>query len=442
MAAPARRRTSRRRPAGSRARVRMYRQGIGDCLLIRLPRTDEPGRDFVIMIDCGVVLGTPDPETVMTRIVEDIVAETGGRIDLLVVTHEHWDHLSGFLQAEAAMDGLTVGEVWLAWTEDPDDPLAQRLRRDRDQALAALRVALARQGLAAGGGAETVESLIGFFGARGGTTADALQKVRDRSPARIRYRRPSDPPESPPGLDGVRLFVLGPPPDERMLKRTNPSKADHEAYGLALAALPDRLDGASRKGAPFDPIAAIPLEVAAETDFFRSRYWTDGEVWRRIDGAWLGTAEELALQLDNLTNNTSLVLAVELSGGDVLLFVADAQAGNWLSWQDLIWTADGRTTTGPDLLSRTILYKVGHHGSHNATLRKSGLDLMQSLRYALVPVDHDIAVKKRWSRMPLPDIVEALAERTGGRVYRSDTADPAGAPAEVTVEPLYIEIAV
>ena len=27
----------------------------------------------------------------------DIEAETGGRIDVLVVTHEHWDHVSGFL---------------------------------------------------------------------------------------------------------------------------------------------------------------------------------------------------------------------------------------------------------------------------------------------------------------------------------------------------------
>ena len=43
---------------------------------------------------------------------------------MLVVTHEHWDHVSGFVQARDAArpDKLTVGEVWLAWTEKPDDP--------------------------------------------------------------------------------------------------------------------------------------------------------------------------------------------------------------------------------------------------------------------------------------------------------------------------------
>jgi hypothetical protein len=30
-----------------------------------------------------------------------------------------------------------------------------------------------------------------------------------------------------------------------------------------------------------------------------------------------------------------------------------------------------------DLLERTVLYKVGHHASHNATLRQKGLELMK-----------------------------------------------------------------
>jgi hypothetical protein len=68
-------------------------------------------------------------------------------------------------------------------------------------------------------------------------------------------------------------------------------------------------------------------------DFFKEQYWkADAEYeWRRIDMGWLGGSSELALQLDSLTNNTSLVVAIELSdGGDVLLCAADAQVGNWL----------------------------------------------------------------------------------------------------------------
>jgi hypothetical protein len=58
------------------------------------------------------------------------------------------------------------------------------------------------------------------------------------------------------------------------------------------------------------------------------------------------------------------VLAFELGkGGKVLLFAADAQRGNWISWKD-----GDQTITATDLLDRTVVYKVGHHGSHNATL--------------------------------------------------------------------------
>ena len=46
----------------------------------------------------------------------------------------------------------------------------------------------------------------------------------------------------------------------------------------------------------------------------------------------------MALSINSYTNNTSIVLAVEITESNprkVLLFAADAQTGNWLSWQDL-----------------------------------------------------------------------------------------------------------
>src|SRR6266487_891055 len=69
--------------AGFRAKVRMYRQGLGDCHLIRLPRSDNSSRDYFIMIDCGVVLGTPQPQEKMMPVVTDIMRTTDGRVDLL-----------------------------------------------------------------------------------------------------------------------------------------------------------------------------------------------------------------------------------------------------------------------------------------------------------------------------------------------------------------------
>src|SRR5258708_40363803 len=101
--------------AGYRAKVRMYRQGLGDCFLISLPRTDRSDRPFYIMIDCGVVLGTPDPKPIMTQVIENVVATTGGAIDVLVSTHEPWDHLSGFVQARQPFGKLKAGEILLPW---------------------------------------------------------------------------------------------------------------------------------------------------------------------------------------------------------------------------------------------------------------------------------------------------------------------------------------
>ena len=102
-------------PTGSyRAKVRMYRQGLGDCFLISLPRTDGGTRPFYVMIDCGVVLGTPNPAAIMKQVLDSIVQETGGAIDLLIATHEHWDHLSGFVQAKDIVRQADEGRTGLA----------------------------------------------------------------------------------------------------------------------------------------------------------------------------------------------------------------------------------------------------------------------------------------------------------------------------------------
>jgi len=419
-----------------RAKIRMYRQGLGDCFLVSLPRTDGSSRPFYLMIDCGVVLGTTDPGTIMTKVMEDIVQTTGGKIDVLVATHEHWDHLSGFVQAKASFDKLQVGEVWLAWTEDAKDPLTQQLKQQKGQALAALRMGLSALQIAGDSdGAEELGGILEFFGAaKGPTTTDALTNVRAKVTA-ARYCLPSDAPVVPSGAS-ARFYVLGPPHDEKMLHKINPSATNQETYGLAMG-LSMFMDGAGTAlaekdgGRPFDQQYEIPFayaQTAPDLKFFREHYFQpDGAApdnWRRIDGDWLDGASEMALQLDSLTNNTSLVLAIELTpGGDVLLFAADAQVGNWLSWQDLKWMVDGKTVTGPDLLSRAIFYKVGHHGSHNATLRQKGLEEMTSLRVAMIPVNHDMAVKKRWGKMPLDELVDVLKQQAKGVVLRVD--DPA-----------------
>ena len=429
-----------------RAKIRMYCHGLGDCFLVTLPReAPVDGREKAfILIDCGLILGTENAKTRMQEVVADIAGTTGGFVDLLVVTHEHWDHVSGFVQARKEFQEITFGSVWFGWTENPDDDKAQALVTRRNAAVKALTESGIRmRQFGVDGAADTVNGLLNFFGedidseqllgAAGTHSTRGAMEVARAFVETPRYCKPTDPPAPFAGTP-ARLYVLGPPEDEMLLKTSLPSKRDPETYGIdeidkwaALFLDELAIDSDTQQSAPFGPQSAIPLEVARKVPFFSERYWgggEDGGAWRRIDGDCLAASTDLALRLDNDTNNTSLVLAIELDDGDVLLFAADAQVGNWLSWQGLEWSVDGRRVTGPDLLNRTVFYKVGHHGSHNATLREKGLEQMTKLQLAMIPVDQDAARKKKWDHMPLPELVEALAVRTGGHLVRSDTPLP------------------
>lgn len=432
---------TRRRPT-----VRIYRQGLGDCILVRLPKEDDT--DFTLMIDCGVAVATQKAPETMTTVIENIVetVKPQAKVNVLAVTHEHWDHVSGFQQAADAFEELGADEVWLAWTEDSSDQLARRLKKDHAQAFAALSRSAAVRAMSGdpGGGADLLQ-IAGMLGAAGEKTKAALDIAKAK--AAPRYLKPTHMPIEIPET-GARIYVLGPPHDEKAIKHFNPSKRNPEVYELAL-------DGSGILAAgvftalavgedvrPFADSSSIPMQSAQAMLFFQHSYWGtpgDASEWRRIDSDWLGGTDELALMLQSATNNTSLVLAIELEDGDVMLFAGDAQVGNWLSWQDLTWTLpDGRVVTGPDLLARTVFYKVGHHGSHNATLRQQGLEQMKRLKTAVIPVDEVVAKKMRWSAMPLKGLVAALDEQTGGRTFRTDKDAPAGT-AQLTTDALFFE---
>ncbi|MEO7318118.1 MAG: MBL fold metallo-hydrolase, partial [Chthoniobacteraceae bacterium] len=122
-------------------RIRMYRQGLGDAFLIRIPKTG--GHNFHILIDCGVFIGTTSQSANMRAIAENVKTETGARLDVLVATHQHWDHLSGFQQAREIWDTIAIEELWLAWTEEPGNPVADELRGERTRLRMAARAAVA-----------------------------------------------------------------------------------------------------------------------------------------------------------------------------------------------------------------------------------------------------------------------------------------------------------
>ncbi|WP_210526892.1 hypothetical protein [Rubellimicrobium arenae] len=433
------------------------------------------------------------------------------RLDLLVLTHEHWDHLSGFAHAhDLLLDGspLEIGELWLAWTEKPDDLQAQALRqrfgrRRRelgDLGLGAVDQADPSRPLAASDAASA--GVLGFLGPLPGlgaadalTTDRIIEEVRQRA-RQIRYLEPGQV-LSTPGSTPLRTYVLGPPRDETRLFKDRPSQGPgRETYlnGEGHEALPandkaniralQRLAAAAAgtggqaeapaESSPFDQRyrsftgAQVRAGTARHQDGpeqERLRWWLhqhyvaerapcryegrkppkghkcqDDQLCRahqadrRIDGDWVRAAESLALKLDSDTNNTSLVLAFELRNGEVLLFAADAQVGNWESWYDRTYAGPHGPVTVDDLLVRTTLYKVGHHGSHNATLSGKGLERMTDRRLvALLSTNEAVAMRQgvRGWRMPWPELKYALVRRTSGRLLRGDA--PRGQDRDGTV---------
>lgn len=466
----------------SGVKIRMYRQGLGDCFLLAF--ATGAGRPFYMLIDCGVLMGTEDAADRMRRVAESLRDATGGRIDVLVATHQHWDHLSGFDQARDVFDQIEFGEVWVGWTEDPANELANRLRARRRAHLRAL-TGVARSLRAAGSEAKAgeIEAVLGFFGdlAADGKPSKieaALDYVLGRGKP-PRYRTPGE----LVGLPGsaVRVHVLGPPQDEALLLRSDPSSRASEVYEKRLHLSPETAFFAAvlaetppqspedrelrNLSFPFEEVYRVDPAQAAEDPFYQEHYYGKGgtgeeTAWRQIEDDWLGAGETLALQLDSDTNNTSLALAIELSpGGKVLLFPGDAQVGNWLSWQSLQWPGDGAGSVGAaDLLRRTAFYKVGHHASHNATLREKGLELMERPDLvAMIPVDEAMAHRPKggnpdgWD-MPFLPLLTRLQEKARGRVLRADTGAPAPedlgeadreALARDRIEtPLYLEITI
>jgi hypothetical protein len=457
----------------SGVKVRMYRQGLGDCFLLAFPSTGRSAKPRFVLIDCGVLLGTPEGVDRVRRVAEHIVESTGGRLDLLVATHEHWDHLSGFEQARDIFDKLKIEEVWVAWTEDPDDSTANGLRHKRETALRALTSSAMRLRATgdedAAASAGQIDSVLGFFGELG---VDGKPKGIERAMDYVcergkppRYRQPGEGPLPLPGVPGARVYVLGPPRGEE-LKRSDPrageayekslalneetaffaaALAAHEKAGELAMSLEER--ELERLSYPFDKAFRVKFDQAKADPFFQELYYgaasaagaageaSDKELaWRRIEADWMGASKVLALKLDSDTNNTSLALAIELVGtGKVLLFPGDAQAGSWRSWHGLTWPRDGKPddpVTTVDLLKRTVLYKVGHHASHNATLRGQGLELMEHPDLvAMIPVHEEMAHKpkggspKGWD-MPFPPLLNKLNEKARGRVLRVDKGLP------------------
>lgn len=499
--------------------VRFYRTGHGDCFLLAFAGKD-PKRPAYVLIDCGYKPGSPKfIDTTIKEITASIGAATGGEIDVAIITHEHQDHVNGITAAN--FKNIKIAENWLAWTEDPRDPLANQLRDQFKDKL--LGLIAARNRLAAAGDDEQAEHLDEFLafelggddegnpfsiadaqqllGAAAKDPLDSMNKksmkvFKDLAGGTPKFLKPHDEIYSVPNAAKARVFVLGPPCQTTSLRDLDPQGSEqfhrlslsHSSPGNFFAAAAQCNDETAPVRSPFlcryhvckrdacsdreygafftdyygeeshpprfarernpaiSPDATLPLDAEEIPEGRGPDEIRDNAAWRRIDNEWLYSAEQLALDMNDFTNNASLVLAFELGrGGKVLLFAADAQRGNWVSWAEKEWLDGAESVSARDLLARTVLYKVGHHGSHNATLNGAVEDVYPNLSWMglknsgneftamITAVRAWAETQKGWDH-PLASIKEALLEKASGRVFQTDTPfaqmKPAGTGAD------------
>jgi hypothetical protein len=244
---------------------------------------------------------------------------------------------------------------------------------------------------------------------------------------------------------GMKIYFLGPSRSLPQLGASAPGKAGRgmqfAALGLPLnqttsflaAAVknanlqidseddlsPTDIDDLFRLSLPFDQAYSMKIEDARESDvycdFLKRHYGFEGEngdapEWRRINTDWLHNAAQLALQQVSNVNLTSLVMAIELTdSGKVMLFAADAEVESWETWGEKCPTLD-------ELFRHTVLYKVGHHGSVNATWIDGGLSKMTDKNLvALIPVDKVRATANEWI-FPDPNVYSEINKRTRQRI--------------------------
>jgi beta-lactamase superfamily II metal-dependent hydrolase len=392
------RRTVSKAPA--RIRVRMYQVGFGDCFLVSFEYDGKlvDGRaERHVLIDFGstrLAAGEKDLLPVARLIHE----HSAGTLDALVVTHRHKDHLSAFGSKAIAKVLGQPKLVVRSWTEDPkapEDPTAAASRPSKASGRGVASLSF-RNGLLAGQGfANSLAKSIAAAPSRGIarelkqmafdqlSNQDAINQLNTWAKGgRARYVSFGQSSGIEDLVPGIRVQVLGPPTLEQHPEMAKQRESDKDEFWMLYRRLvgqanPLELLGAEAPGSDSgdlsdedaasgmadDQLEGAGLAAAEKLDPGPAQ-WLIDKMGRQQVNSFL----RIVRILDKALNNTSVILLFEVESEATvkrMLFPGDAQIENW---EYALKVADDRDQM-LDHLGMVDLYKVGHHGSRNATPR-------------------------------------------------------------------------
>lgn len=356
--------------------IRAYQMGFGDCFLLSVSYTHGPGRH--VLIDFGSTRLPPEADRDhMTRVAESIREHVGEEPFAVVATHRHKDHISGFStdrgqRSGGIIAGLRPQLVVQPWTEDPGlavdatGPVAG-LDDGRRRMAGTVRSLSAMQRVSANylsevrrnhqymrSVGEKLKEQIEFIGDDNISNLSAVTNLIEMGRAGKAEYLHAEQPTALSEMLGADVRVLGPPTvDQDARVRRQRPRDEGEFWQLAARAADAVTLGEKRRARPL-----FPDHVVARTadQFPVAARW----IVRRMREMRAKQILQIVRTLDRAMNNTSLILLFRI-GSKSFLFPGDAQIENWQFALD-----------DPDvmrLLSEVDVYKVGHHGSLNATPR-------------------------------------------------------------------------